>query len=279
MIRWYGDNSELRGIWGAEIPDILLFGGILIDDASTGQIVAAMNGVKSEYYEDSTFPLKWNFRDLEDHYQERGLQNLYSRLLADSRTWRINLFDQIAPINFKVFVSMISSYGSSRETLLRTRDEVARFVFVMALQRLGLCIRNHGACSAELVLDWPAERKRNLFDLEYRSALLKGYSADYAQGYDSGPLKNLGFGESVLFTSTVECSMLQLSDLVVGATRDLVEESLGRRQDSLGVELLKKIRNRFEGAPDNVLGRGLPIHPRQGAFYERVRDKVASLYA
>jgi len=32
-MRWYGDNSELNGIWKAEIPDVLLFGGIAIEDS------------------------------------------------------------------------------------------------------------------------------------------------------------------------------------------------------------------------------------------------------
>jgi len=277
MIRWYADNSELRGIWGAKIPDILLFGGVVIDDAAKSEICSVMRDVKSAYQDNPVFPLKWNFRSLEKHYQELRLSGLYSRLLEDSRAWRSDIFSRISSIDFKIIVSMIISYGSSRETLLRTRDQVIRFVFLMALQRVGLCVRNQGSRPAEIVLDWPAERQRKLFDLEYKSAYQNGTSADYNQGYTCGPLKNLGFGESALFTSTNECSVLQLSDLIVGATREMIEEALGKKENSLGVSLLALIKDKFDGAPDNILGWGLAISPRQGEFFEKVRDKISAL--
>lgn len=279
MIRWYADNSELRGIWGAEIPDILLFGGIILDETAAAEICAMMSDVKSGLHENQTLPLKWNFRDLERHYQELGLSSVYATLLENSRAWRSEIFSRLAAIDFKIIVSMIISHGTRRETLIRTRDQVTRFVFLMALQRVGLYVRSQGAGSAEIILDWPAEGKRNLFDLEYRCAHQNGSSAEFEQGYACGPLKNIGFGESALFTSTHECSVLQVCDLIVGATRELVEEALGRRENSLGVTLLTLIKDKFEGAPNNVVGRGLAISPRQGAFYERVRNKIASLYS
>jgi hypothetical protein len=277
MLRWYADNSELRGIWGAEIPDILLFGGIVIDEEARNEICSAMMEVKSSYQENLAFPLKWNFRDLEQHYLELGLHALYTRLLEDSRAWRSEIFRRISALDFKIIVSMIISYGISRETLIRTRDEVTRFAFIMALQRVGLCIRSQGGGPAEVVLDWPAEGQRNLFNLEYKSAHQNGTSADYNQGYTCGPLKNLGFGESALFTSTNECSVLQLSDLIVGATREMIEEALGKKENSLGVSLLTKIKGKFDGGPDNILGWGLAISPRQGEFFEKVRDKINAL--
>lgn len=279
MIRWYADNSELRGIWGAEIPDILLFGGIIVNEVTRNDICSMMMEVKSSYHENSAFPLKWNFRDLERQYHELGLGTLYARLLGDSRAWRSEIFSRLASMDFKIIVSMIISYGTSRETLTRTRDQVTRFSFLMALQRVGLYIRNQGTGPAEIVLDWPAEGKRYLFDLEYHCARQNGTTADYDQGYACGPLSNLGFGESALFTSTNECSILQISDLIVGATRELVEEALGRKENSLGVALLNRIKDKFEGAPNNVIGRGLSISPRQGGFFDRVRDKIASLYS
>jgi len=278
MIRWYADNSELRGIWGAEIPDILLFGGIILDETATAEICAMMSDVKSGLHGNPTLPFKWNFRDLEKHYHELGFGSVFTTLLESSRTWRSEIFSRLSAIDFKIIVSMILSYGTKRETLIRTRDQVTRFVFLMALQRVGLCVSSQSASSAEIVLDWPAEGKRSLFDLEYRCAHQNGSSAEFEQGYTCGPLKNIGFGESALFTSTDECSVLQVCDLIVGATRELVEEALGRKENSLGVALLTQIRDKFEGAPDNVVGRGVAISPRQGGLYERVRKKIANLY-
>jgi len=277
MIRWYADNSELRGIWGAEIPDILLFGGIVADEGARNEICSVMKEIKSAYHENSTFPLKWNFRDLERYYHDIELDSLYSKLLEASRAWRLELFNRLSRIDFKIIVSTIISYGSSRETLLRTREQVIRFAFIMALQRVGLCVRNRGGGPTEIVLDWPAEGQRNLFDIEYKSAHQNGTTADYAQDYDCGPLMNLGFGESAFFTSTIECSLLQVSDLIVGATREMIEEALGKKENSLGASLLSLIKEKFDGAPDHILGWGLAISPRQGEFFEKVRDKISAL--
>jgi len=118
MIRFYADNSELRGIWGAEIPDILLFGGIAVNEEAKNDICSTIKAIKSTYQPDVVFPLKWNFRDLEKYFREHELNTLYSKLLEDSRTWRSEIFQRVSGIDIKIIISIIISYGSSRETLV-----------------------------------------------------------------------------------------------------------------------------------------------------------------
>ena len=57
-MQWYGDNSELNGIWGSDLPDILLFGGIAIKKNSIQALKDIINRVKGRYSEDPYYPIK-----------------------------------------------------------------------------------------------------------------------------------------------------------------------------------------------------------------------------
>jgi hypothetical protein len=277
MIRWYADNSETKSTLDTAIPDIQLFGGIAANESACSELRAIMKEVKLTYGKAPEFPLKWCFKDLKNDYLESRRPKLYAKLLQESPAWRTEIFNRLSNVEFTIIVSVIFSYGSSRSTLLDTKEKVTRFGFSNALQRVGLFVKGLSQGPAEVILDWPDKSRKTLFDLEYRSAYHKGISAGYGRGYDCGPLKDLAFSDSVLFTSMNQC--LQISDMVVGATRELVEEALGRKQSSLGVRLLKLIRGRIHGAPNSVVGWGIAISPTQGSFFKKVRDKVNELYA
>jgi hypothetical protein len=59
-MRWYGDNSELNGIWDAPIPDILLFGGVAVTYEAAVAIQNEIQKIKEFYDPSFPFPIKWN---------------------------------------------------------------------------------------------------------------------------------------------------------------------------------------------------------------------------
>lgn len=67
--------------------------------------------------------------------------------------------------------------------------------------------------------------------------------------------------------------MLQLADLVVGAVREYIEYSLGRRDDGLGVDLTRKMKHLFYGAPNNICGWGL-VMAGSSEFRHKIRSTV-----
>jgi hypothetical protein len=71
--------------------------------------------------------------------------------------------------------------------------------------------------------------------------------------------------------------LLQISDLIVGATREMVELSLNKRDDSFGFSLLKKLKDKFYGAPNNIIGRGISISPTKGEFFDKVSNIISKL--
>ena len=67
-MKWYADNSELTGIEGAEIPDILLFGGLIVPAESESQLQAQIEEIKRRYGGHSYAPVTWNLKDVKKLY-------------------------------------------------------------------------------------------------------------------------------------------------------------------------------------------------------------------
>lgn len=98
-MRWYGDNSELNGIWESAIPDILMLGGIAVDAPAERTIRQQVREVKAQYDEKADFPIKWNFRDLKKWYERANRMPLYEKLLADSKTGGGSSLKKLKPHN------------------------------------------------------------------------------------------------------------------------------------------------------------------------------------
>jgi hypothetical protein len=277
MMRWYADNSELNGIWGSAIPDILIYGGICANNHAQNCLCEIIKNVKAGYNKDVDFPLKWNFRALEVYYQNIGKFDLYDRLLKSSKIWRKSIFRQIASVDFIIIMSIIHGYGRDRNIQLKTRQNLTRYVFSNALMRLGIHIKEIDSPKTELVLDWPPEGDKNLFDSEYRCAYFRGLASNN-QEYFCGPLEEIGFSDSIFYSSTNECSLLQISDIIVGSVKDLVDYSLGRKRGRYGRNRVLEIKDRFRGAPSRVIGRGVSIAPTRNSLYDKLRNTIEGLY-
>lgn len=277
-IRWYADNSYIHGIWGAEIEDILMFGGIALDNDAERAISTIMENVKRPYKHEADFPVKWNVRDLEKYYRKVDLGDLYKAILKESKDWRRQIFREASNLEFTIIIALIKSHSSRRSIIKRNREKLTRYVFSDALMRVGHHIRETDASFAEIILDWPEQKQpRHIFDEEYKSALIQGVTCE-KQEYHCGALKGLGFSDSLYFTSMKACSVLQFCDLVVGATREFVNLALEKEEETFGYDCLRKLSMKFRGAPDNVVGRGLIIAPTTGELIESVRKYIPKLF-
>ena len=110
-MQWYGDNSELNGIWDAPIPDILLFGGIAIGRKEAESLRNLIASFKHRYRSEVDFPIKWNLKDLHRWYQNKGLDKLYNKLLNESKEWRTFLIRKSLGIDYKIIVACVVSHS------------------------------------------------------------------------------------------------------------------------------------------------------------------------
>jgi len=148
-------------------------------------------------------------------------------------------------------------------------------VFSNALMRFALHAKECSAPRAQVMLDWPDKGDAKPFDSEYAFAYSQGKTADGNVTYISGPLQSLGFADSVAYTNMNHSTLLQASDLIVGAVRELVECSLGKRKPGIGVECLKIVRDKIRGAPSKVVGRGIVVSSGSSSLLESIKRGLA----
>lgn len=278
-MRWYGDNTELNGIWNTTIPDILVFGGFLIRKEEIPRLLGIIETNKLKYASEPNFPIKYNLRDLKHWFKRAGREALYSNLLNESQNWRRALIEQSLSIDYKIIVSCVNFYSTEAKKIKLNKDNVARYTFANALQRVALLISECGANACEVFLDWPDKGRHTPYTQEYRSAFLNGhsYSTPSIQ-YFSGPLKLLGFSCSPYFAQMEESPLLQFSDLIMGATRDFIDFCLDRKTHGhFGVELVKLLVPKYRGYPGRIIGRGIVVAPSNSALRNLLFNGMYSL--
>lgn len=258
-MKWYADNSELHGTKDSVIPDILIFGGLMIETAQEKVLRASVERIKRKHCGYDRAPIKWNMRDLESLYKSQNMESLYKDLFASSQTWRREIFDEIAKTECLALVSCIEGYSADRQVLKDKKDELTGMVFSNALMRYGLHVKGARADSAAVVLDWPDKGKSRPFDEEYASAYSKGTTPGNNVRYSSGTLSSLGFCDSIYYSNMNHSTMLQVADLVVGATREFIDFCLKQKKTTQGVSCTKQISARFRGAPSRILGYGIIV--------------------
>lgn len=275
-VKWYADNSELNGIKGAEIPDILLFGGLIVDHDTEQHIKSEVEEIKKRHAHPRA-PIKWNMKDLRELYKKQDMLPLYEKLMSTSRQWRSEIFEALSSTNCVLLVACIEGYSSKRTVLKERKDELSRYIFTNGLMRFGLHVRDSKPDAAQVVLDWPDKGISQPFDSEYASAYSHGRTTDRHVTYQCGKLNGLHFADSVLFTNMPHNTMLQVADLIVGATREFIECCIGKKPGGQGLDCLKLVRTQIRGAPDNVVGRGLVVPSGNTQFLGAVRKGVKGL--
>lgn len=257
-MRWYADNSELNGIREAEIPDILLFGGIAVEAHAEASLRQAIESVKGKYGHPRA-PVKWNFKDLKTLYEKQNQTALYEQLRDSSKQWREEIFQVANAFDFTIIVACVESYSVKRKNIKDNKFGLTQHVFSNGLMRLALHAQEMKPDRVQVILDWPDKGDSKPFDSEYASAFSKGRTADGSVPYFSGTLSNLGFLDSATYTNMYHSTLLQFADLVVGAARELIECAHEKKKDAFGVDVLKLVSNHFRGAPNNIYGRGISV--------------------
>lgn len=272
-MRWYADNSELNGIRGASIPDILMFGGIAINSDQVRPLREAIESVKAKYGH-SRAPVKWNFKDLKSLYKKQKIEPLYDDLLKTSKEWRLELAEIAADFDFRVVIAVVEGHSIAKKTLSGVRPNLCRYAFNNGLMRFALHVQEEKPESAQIILDWPDRGDSKPFDLEYRTAYNEGKTGERDVSYHSGPLAPLGFEDCASYVNMHHSTLLQFADLVLGANRELIECAIGKKSSGLGVDFCKIIKTKYRGYPANIVGRGISLASGRSDFRRDVRDYV-----
>ena len=275
-MRWYADNSELNGIRGSQIPDILLFGGLAVPPDSEFILRTTIEEVKSKFGP-PRIPVKWNFKDLKRVFVRQNKRSIYDELLKKSQEWREEIFKAVKDIEFTIIIACVESHSVERRTIISVKEQLTQFVFNNGLMRYALHVKESNPDRAEVILDWPDKGDSSPFDKEYASAFNDGKSPDGVV-YSSGALKDLNFLDSAVYTNMNHSTILQFADLLVGATREFVECALGKKCYGFGIDMLKLVFHKFRGTPCDVIGRGISIASKNPQFRSSIDDAIKKYF-
>lgn len=275
-MRWFADNSELNGIKADNIPNILLFGGIAISPENERKLQETIEEVKKSFGHYRA-PVKWNFKDLQKLYTDQKKGELYKTLLSQSKEWRKQIFKQASNIEFTIILACIEAHSANKKIIKNLKPELTRYVFSNGLMRYALHVSEKRPIRAEIILDWPDKKDPGPFDIEYASAYTKGKTYDHREKYFSGSLDKLNFLDTPVFANMNHSTLLQFADLIVGATREFVECCIGKKTTGFGVDMLKLVKHRFRGAPDQIYGKGISIASNSSTFRDGIKNGLKKL--
>jgi hypothetical protein len=272
MLKWYADNSEMSTEKGK--PNVLVFGGIIVDNKSEKQIETLLREIKSKYT-NPTLPIKWNFKDLEDVYVEWKRQSDFEILKKKSYIWRTEIFERSLDIDYKVVLACTERYPS-KIPLKKIKEKLTGITFTQALMRIGLFARDlRTKENFEIILDWPDSSNPKPFNREYFNAYNFGKSSNGVP-FHSGPLKDLRFNESLYFAKSTHSNILQFADLIIGAAKDFILKIILGTKNSLGYDLTKKILSKYHGYPKKIIEHGMNFAPKN-SNYDKIREEIKTI--
>ncbi|WDT87400.1 DUF3800 domain-containing protein [Alteromonas sp. 009811495] len=276
VMRWFADDSDLSMLSTHNTPDVVLFGGFTIGFKDELCLKNDIEAIKAKYA-DRRAPIKWNFKDLEKDYISANSHQYYKMMKDNMADIRKEIFEAAARYDISIIVSLVKSYSSDKDKLKKQKDNLGRYVFTNGLMRFAYQAKDDQPARAELVMDWPTKSVSKPYDEEYASAYNKGVCVAN-NTYDAGRLCSLNFSDSILYTRMKHSTMLQLADMIVGATREFIQMAVKDEKDRHGPKLLELLAPKFRGYPDKVVGRGLVIGSGNSEIKSLVGSKFKEVY-
>jgi len=246
MLKWYADNTELSTEKGK--PNVLVFGGVVVDEKSEKKIEKLFREVKDKYTY-PTLPIKWSYE------------------------WRNEIFTKSLEIDYKVILACTERYNSDKP-LSKIKEQLTEICFAQSLMRVGMFAKHLPFKeNFEVILDWPDGSNPKPFNREYFRAYNFGKSSS-GVNYFSGPLINLGFNDSLYFAKSTHSAVLQFADLVIGAAKDFILKSIHNHKYSLGHDLTSIILPKYQGYPNKIIEYGMNFAPKKSDCYAKIQQEI-----
>ncbi len=272
MYKYYADDSALKKNYGNSKRPVFLFGGILISREDEVELSELIKKVKKEYTGED-MPIKYNMKDLKDVYIRFNRLSEYEQLLQHSTVWRKRIIQESLKYDYTVFISCIENFQSDKKNQKSIKQDLSSFLFSNALMRVGIYAAENKMSHIQVILDWPEGNLSKPFDKEYYYAYNRGTNSEQ-QRYFSGELKKLGFDQTLYYARCNHSNLLQLTDIILGSTRDWIETELQHRDYSIGKELTQLFFHKFYGYPSRILGYGINVSSGNAELKQQLNEMI-----
>lgn len=267
----YADDTYAKSSKEDEPRRIHLFGGVVVSRDAEESIIKGLREVKQQFTHPN-MPVKWNFKDtsVKKKYEEFGRNEEYVKMLAASREWRLEMFRRINMLDYKIVISCIEAFSDDIKVTQQVKSELNTYCFENVLMRVGLDAKETGG-NWQCVLDWPSDNYSKPFDRGYYQLFHFG-KASSPQPAICGPLENLGFSHSLHFTRANHSPLMQLADLVLGATRDHIECKIQGRDSSVGSEAVELFYDHYRNSNGKVPRYGVIASTRSSNLVNHISE-------
>ena len=278
----------MLGLWidESEKDSLLAVGGVLLEWKEVTAVVNKWRDMKVDLGLKPDAEVKWNLASghstrvalQKSNHRTKDLSEKAVQLLASSE------------MSFVVVVMFEQRQIASWRKRIWPKASVRDFYcegLKYVLQRTAEEVVETGAAGCVVVCDTP---ELGIREFRYssirrgRKAVWEKYADWYTQGVGVGPgtrehkgaLQNAGFQPSILVSRATYHDMLQMADIVVGATRDWVSGIRAGKPDGWVTQQVKTLSSRFRarhGKP-SFWGDGLVVWPWQNELWEDLKNSL-----
>lgn len=255
--RFVADLSDLKSIFGAEAPDILIVSGFAVPEQNVLSMLNAVATAKLEVCGNELAPVKWNLRDLSRALKLHSLEGLQDALLKNAEPLRAGVLKAVRGSGVTLFSSVLQAYSNKKQVLCNGRSDLIEFAFQNLLQRFAFFSKSGVEPGSRVHLDWPEKNQHQPFSDVYMRAWRDG------PGFGLPSLRKLGFEPALSFGVTDADPLLQAADLVVGIVRSFTAFAQGAAGPSeFGVQQFRLAIPSFYQSPKGKLeGFGVVVSP------------------
>jgi hypothetical protein len=269
----------------SEKGSLLAVGGVLVEWDEVGKVVKGWRTMKVNLGLDQAAEVKWS---LPSGHRTRKALELSNRSTRDLSAKAVDYLASSAMslVVVVMFEQRQTSWWKSIWAKASVRDfycEGLRY----ALQRVAEEVVETGASGAIVVCDTPELGTKEFTSGSIRrgrKAVEKAFAEWYAAGVGvgpgkqqhSGPLKDAEFHPSILIGDATYHDMLQMADVVVGATRDWVASVNDGKPDPWLTQQVRTLSSKFRarhGQP-SFWGDGLVLWPWQNKLWETLKRSL-----
>ncbi|MDW8166864.1 MAG: hypothetical protein RML74_00025 [Acidobacteriota bacterium] len=268
----------------SESGDLLAIGGVVLDWNSIPAVCQGWRGIKRAFRLPPGAEVKWSLPRKHETREILEKEGYATKQLLEEAISFISQQELkcIVCIMIDERKSWLNLVTWGRTTVRHFYCEGLRYV----LQRVAEECSHRNGKSCTVICDTPGlgSDKIRLRSVWYGpKAVEDAYAKWYAQGVGFGPgskdfgsLESLGFHPSVLIGDASYHDMLQIADVVVGATRQWVVNVRDSKGDAWIIQQIKKLSavyRKDSGKPD-FWGDGLVIWPRNPGLWQALKDSL-----
>ncbi|WP_026981043.1 DUF3800 domain-containing protein [Flavobacterium suncheonense] len=269
MYKFYCDDTAITQTKENHFP-VNILGGILIKREDEIRLSNSIKKIKSKYILE-TLPIKYNLKDVQQKYKEFKKLDEFEKLKSNYNDFRKEIINEMNNYDVKIIISCVENFQQKPKNQGELKRDLSSYLFANTLMRLGLIIKENNSDYTQVILDWPEGNDPKPFDKEYFYAYNKGTSSS-GQPFFSGALKNLNFDQTLYYARCHHSNLLQLSDIIIGSTRDWASCLIQNRDYSIGKELTELFMHKFHGYPNNILGQGINVSSNSPKFKQKLSE-------